>query len=236
MTFNNSANSFAGSFTGNGSGLTNAAIPNMQVFNGNGTFVVPAGVTRIMVEVWAGGGGGGSNSYCSFTWPDGSWTTSAQSGGGGGGGGYGKQVFDVVPGTSYPVIVGIGGVSNTDGGDSSFGSLITAFGGFGGSTCIYDSECSPYSVCGEGGPGGMSDAAVNIAGESGGDTETATDWAMPGNGGAAGCGGAGGKYFAVSDVSGVGHVPGGGGAGAIASRPSLLQGAHGGNGRVIVYY
>ncbi len=44
----------------NGFVIAASPIPNFQVFDTNGTFIVPDGVTRIMVEAWGGGGGGGS--------------------------------------------------------------------------------------------------------------------------------------------------------------------------------
>lgn len=122
------ANVFAGSFVGgssfgDGGGLTNLnAIPNMQVFTANGTFIVPTNVTRIMVEAWGGGGGGGGGAT-------GGPGSGAGGGGGGGGGGYSKGVFNVTPGASYTVCVGTGGSCLGDGEESSFGSLISATGG-----------------------------------------------------------------------------------------------------------
>ena len=93
-----------------------SAIPQMQVFDTSGTFTVPSGVTRIMVEVWGGGGGGGSS---------GQWVR----GSGGGGGGYGKGVFSVAGGQAFSVVVGSGGASGQGGGSSSFGDRIAATGG-----------------------------------------------------------------------------------------------------------
>jgi hypothetical protein len=57
---------------------------------GSGNWTVPAGVTKIMVEVW-GGGAGGSNSA------------------GGGGGGYIRAAFTVAPGDVIGYVVGLGG-------------------------------------------------------------------------------------------------------------------------------
>ncbi len=58
--------------------------------NATQTFTVPAGVTRMGVEVWSGGGGGAA-------------------GGGGGSGAYAYRVFDVTEGSTISVIVGGGG-------------------------------------------------------------------------------------------------------------------------------
>lgn len=54
------------------------------------TFSIPAGVTRIGVEIWSGGGGGAA-------------------GGGGGAGGYAYRVLDVFAGGTLSIIVGGGG-------------------------------------------------------------------------------------------------------------------------------
>jgi hypothetical protein len=190
-----------------------SSIPNMQVFNSVGTsqFIVPAGVTRIAVEVWGGGGGGGNATN----------NTPEPAGAGGGAGGYGKGVFAVTPGDGYTVVVGAGGGPAGPGGASSFGSLISAGGGSAGAN-------GPYSLGGAGGAGGTSSAPVNIAGGAG-------QWtSAPGGsyGGSAGNGGSGGTGDTGS-VSGSGQVPGGGGGGGFDLGDA---GGAGGQGRVIIYY
>lgn len=213
-------------FIGDGSGLTNvganvSAIPRMQVFTNSAAFVVPPGVTRIMVEVWGAGGGGGDNS----TW--------SNQGAGGGGGGYGKQVLDVTPGTDYPVIVGLGGESETDGGNSSFGNLISATGGHGG----HSEGPNYFEVPGE---GGVSQAAFNINGEDGGEvpflSSNSSYELLSGAGGAAGCGGLRVRGCKVNEVPRIGSEPGGGGSGGPCVGNELFPGARGGNGRVVVNY
>lgn len=85
-----------------------------RVFNTSGTFVVPAGITKIRVRV-LGAGCGGTNA-----------------GRGGCGGGYAHGEFAVTPGASHTVTVGagsVGGASPSAGGTSSFGVLISATGG-----------------------------------------------------------------------------------------------------------
>lgn len=145
------ATSFGGgTFFGNGSGLTNLyAIPNMQVFTNNGTFVVPTNATRIMVEVW-GGGGGGNDAYADIE------DNFSYANGGGGGGGYGKGIFCVTNGAIYSVTVGQGGTNSSAGGTSSFGSLICATG------------VSSDDGYGDGGGGGYSCALINMSGKGGG--------------------------------------------------------------------
>ena len=82
---------------------------------GSYSFTVPAGTTSVRVRVWGAGGGG----------------CATQSVSGGSGGGFSIGEFTVVAGTVYAVTVGAGGASNTSGGTSSFGSLISATGGTG---------------------------------------------------------------------------------------------------------
>ena len=62
------------------------------IFTSSGTFVVPAGVDTITVELVGSGGNGAFNG-----------------GGGGGGGGYARRTSAVSPGTTYSIVVGAGG-------------------------------------------------------------------------------------------------------------------------------
>jgi hypothetical protein len=189
----------------------------MEVFNEDGTFTVPDGVTTIMVEVWGGGGGGGT-------------ADSNDTASGGGGGGYGKQVFTVTPGDRYTVTVGQGGADSTPGGTTSFGSLISALGG-GGGTVLDEVVDNVF-----GGIGGTSDATVNIAGSDGQNTNVNADFIGVDGGSAGGGGGSGGHApnFDVPSPGLPGNIPGGGGS---SSDPgSSGTGGAGANGRVIVYY
>jgi hypothetical protein len=100
-----------GSGNGSGSGL---AYSNMQVYDSNGTFTVPTGVTKIMVEGWGGGRG-------------------ALSGGVGVGGSYGKAILSVISGNSYSINIGSAGINgqiaNVAGGNSTFGNIFLIPGG-----------------------------------------------------------------------------------------------------------
>jgi len=104
------------------------AIPHgVHNITSSGTWTVPAGVTTIEVEVWAGGSG--------------SWASiSGMSGGGGSGGGYArKRMTGVTPGAVATVVIGAGGTAGVSGttapgagGASSFvlgGTTISATGG-----------------------------------------------------------------------------------------------------------
>jgi hypothetical protein len=116
------------SASSSGGSLTNTSF---QVFDASGTFTVPAGITKIMVECWGAGGGAGSISGFAR----------------GGDGGYGKSIFTVIPGSSYPVSIGLGGLGA--GGASSFGSnLIVSNGGDYAinSSCIINGGSSTGSI------------------------------------------------------------------------------------------
>lgn len=200
-----------------------AAQAETRVFDANGSFVVPSGVTSVTVEVWAGGGGGGSNSGAS--------SSGGAAGGGGGGGGYAKRVVvPVTPGQSYSVTVGTGGVggipNGSPGTDSSFtgdgGVTVLARGGLGGVS----------GTGGNGGSVGIGDSGMTFAGGKGGNGSVN---AGGGGGGAAQLSGAGTAGVAGSGVTGGnGGSLGGGkggnknGSGQNGSSPGA---GGGGNGR-----
>lgn len=109
-----------------------------QTFTTSGTFIVPAGVTSVIVEAWGAGGsaGGWDNVYGGGSQ-------------GGGGGAYSRSLLTVSPGNSYNYSVGTGGASvnpnpttccfpGMKGGSSIFGSsLVVADGGDGGESGTY---------------------------------------------------------------------------------------------------
>ena len=159
------------------------------------TFTVPPNITSITVEAWGAGGGGYSGG-----------------GGGGAGGGYGKDVVTVIPGNTYSVVVGQGGVHNVgdndscragSGGASNFGNgLVVATGGQGGKK----SDSNPCSAPGIA-AGGTSTATVNV---NGGDGASApASQCCPGTGGNGG--GPGGGLGGGPDMPG--NFPGGGAGG-----------------------
>ena len=118
-------------------GTANAQI--VETFTSSTTWTCPVGVNSIQVECWGAGGAGGSASTASTS-------SSNRSGGGGGAGSYVKKTILVVPGTTYNVTVGVGGIKGgTSGASGYFGNsggksefsggtvtTLTASGGTGG--------------------------------------------------------------------------------------------------------
>jgi hypothetical protein len=188
---------------------------------GTYTWKVPPGITSICVEVW-GGGGGAQN------------VAANQNSGGGGGGGYGYACFNVVPGTTYTVIVGAGGSGSASGGSSSVGNLISATGGNPGGVAT---NCTSAS----GGAGGTSNASYSIVGETGGIGTgcPANTLGCGGNGGKAGNGGAGGVGGCTFSNGSAGTAPGGGGGGTWTApqvNNTPRSGAAGARGQVYIYF
>lgn len=183
-----------------------------DVFTSSGTWNKPGNVTansRVLIQVWAGGGGGYSGS-----------------GGGGGGGGF-KELWMLASdlGSTETVTIGSGGAVDTAGGNSSFGSHVTAYGGGTGSTggggggggaTAKGSDASG----GTGGAGGAPLFAY-VGGGNGGGTGVAGGSSSRGGGGGGGSAAAGGP----SEFAG-----GGGGGNAGAAGTSIYGGAGGGSG------
>jgi hypothetical protein len=145
------------------------AATNIQAFTSNGTFTVPVGVTRVIIEAWSGGGGGGGN--CG---PN----AAGAIGGGGGSGVYVKKSIAVVEGQTYTITIGQGGASGwstaqnvftqtgsgSSGGSTSFGNLLTIAGGTGGG----GANCTTFQyVGGGGGSPGTSSEILKVDGNGG---------------------------------------------------------------------
>lgn len=161
-----------------GKNITNYAEPKGKAtFLASGAFVSPPGVTRVKVTVTAGGGSG---SGCRGTS-----TSQTISGSGGGAGGTAISWVNVVPGVSYPVVVGSGGsavtgaINGNSGASSSFNGTVLALGGSGG------------TAGGGGGNGGNgSGSDIVISGGDGSDGQSG-DFIFAGNGGSSMWGGGG---------------------------------------------
>lgn len=181
-------------------------------FTASGSFITPPGYNAIKSILWGGGGGGNA-------------TGTPASGGGG------ACVAADIPhgdfGTSETIAVGAGGAVNTAGGNSSIGSLITAYGGGGGADGASGSGGGALSAGGASASPGrpLSDNNDNAGyggGVGGGATGGSTAWGGAGggtDGGSSVWGGAGGGNVAGTSVFGGnggangenGVAPGGGG-------------------------
>lgn len=193
----------------------NGKIPSFGTNKFSNYYGASKGLSMIDYLVVAGGGGaGGGNS------------TNRGSGGGGGGGGFLSGTIATLNPGVYPIIVGAGGgrggvhVTGSNGGDSSFNSIVAKGGGGGGS--LY----STYPNGRVGGSGGG--ATVNDAGTGGVLRSGAAGTSGQGNAG-------GGGYTHVDGGNGAG-AGGGGGAGSAGGDggpyTSASAGGDGGNGKV----
>jgi hyaluronate lyase len=227
-----------------------------STFGASTTWVCPANVTAVQVECWGAGGAGGS-AYKPVS--------GNAFGGGGAGGSYAKKnSVSVVPGASYTIAIGDGGVSaispslnSVSGGDSSFGSGSSASclakGGAGGQTVI----SSGSGIVGSGGVGSSAGSVGDVffAGGNGLVGQGSPTNTGGGGGGSAGTlslGGNATSYVGAAAVSGggaggngkdssgngdgsQGGSPGGGGGGARGSSVgSQALGGKGGAGQVVL--
>lgn len=180
---------------------------------GSYTFAPPTTERVFVVHVIGGGGGGGNGS-----------PSARSAGGGGGGGGYAMGVFSSTQiGSGITVTVGAGGEGSSNGGSSSFGSLLSASGGQGASGMT------------GGLPGGGSGGLLAIAGSAGqnGGAGPTTHTYGGGLGGSSFLGG-GGRGGTTGDGSNAGAGTGAGGGGG-AGTSFATSGGLGGSGAVIIY-
>ena len=99
----------------------NSQTTNTYSVAGSTTWTVPACVTSITVQAWAGGGGGGGvASYINGCFNTDNEACSA--GGGGGGGGFVSRVYTVIPGEVYTIVVGAGGAGGVGSGTGATGT------------------------------------------------------------------------------------------------------------------
>lgn len=219
-----------------------AATSDFQRFTSSGTWTKRAGVTTVIVELIGGGGGGGG--------AEGRAGGTQRVGGGAGGGGYrGRRVFAAEDlGATEVVTVAAGGAvgpgstnaNGSDGGmggDTTFGSLFTAFGGGEGS------GGQGVSVKGGGGGGSGSAGALGVGGApnlsdittndntSGGGASAKTDGSIGGSSEEGGGSGGGGDDSVAGRPGGKSLIgaPGGGGGGGVSSANVENAGGEGGD-------
>jgi hypothetical protein len=163
---------------------------NEQVFNANGTWTAPTGVTKAWVTIVSGGGGGGAAS-----------STNGAGIGGAGGAQYTGQ-FTVVPATGYTVTIGGGGAGATALGGNVQGSA--------GSASVFGSTTIAGGLEGRAGGGSQGyifttpgQSSFGIGGTAGGGSAT-------GGSAAANSGGGGGGAQAGSATTTTGGTGGSG--------------------------
>ena len=180
---------------------------------GTHTWVCPAGVRFVLVEVWGAGGGGGGG----------------QSGGGNGGGGgaagaFARKYVPVTPSTTYTLVVGAKGAGGTFSVD-----------GASGQQSHFNS-----AVIGGGGGGGVNGAGSGVGGTGG--TASGGDINVNGNAGSnrsGTAGGTGGRNVQNGFAGGAegaappSHAPGHGGGGGRGTG-SPTAGGNGNDGLVVL--
>jgi hypothetical protein len=221
---------YIGTIAATGGSITTSGNYKIHTFTGTSNFVVTDAPTGTTVEVLliAGGGAGGSG-Y----------------GGGGGGGGYYYNTGLSVTASTYTVTIGAGGTNTagslgigTNGSDTIFGALATAYGGGGGG----DYNASAVGTAGNGGSGGgaggagasSANAGTALAGQgSNGGIGAGSSISNAVGGGGGGAGGAGGA--ASTSIGGAGGIGStnpiiGSTVGQAVSTSYYLSGGGGGGG------
>lgn len=244
--------------TSNGTTWTSAAATGVgssyQEFLASGTWTKPAGVTWVYIEAIGGGGGGANRTAAS---------SGTISGGGGGGGFNCKIVLASTLSATVTVTIGAGGsgganasnASGTAGGNTTFGSYLTATGGGPGINSSYGEANGGAGGSGEqtsgvrtfttkapggygsGAGGDAQDTNVNssqaggnsMKGGAGGGAAVAATTGAAGSSVDGGNGGAGNAT--LNTKGGNGTVPGGGGGGSTNNG----GGGNGADGRVRVW-
>lgn len=205
-----------------------------QAFTVSGTWIKPAGLAPsalVQIQAWAGGGGG-----------------SVVSQDGGGGGGYSSIiVYASQLNATESVIVGLGGPAGnpgTNGGNSTFAGIVTAYGGAGGKSG--SGGGGGGGTGGAGGYGCVAGASGVVASANGfaiNEAGGSTNGSVPqgrasmyggGCGGQTGSGYAGGSWFGGGGGSADGAPSGGigywGGAGGATGGTGVAPAGGGGSG------
>lgn len=234
LSLNNSlydgATAVAGGYAYYVGGVGSAGTPTSTEFTSNGSYNVPSGVDKVIIEAWGAGGGGGGGG-------------TVGDGGTGGGGAYVNALVNVTALESLTVEIGGGGGA----GDFSSGGsgTISGDGGGGGGHTEVNRTGTPLVIAAGGGGGGGGDnssATPGGDGGPGGDNSdgfdgTSSSSAGGGGGATSSSGGSGGTGGNNTGSSG-GSQSGGDGADGRSNQGSdgsknnggTASGGDGGNG------
>ena len=207
-----------------------------KVFSTASSYTPSAGTTAIIVQVVGGGGGGGGTP-----------ATSSSQNAVGGGGAAGGMAMSYLPISSLtlPVSISVGtsgqgvvGAAGQKGGNTAFGSYLSANGGVGGLLGAAAASGAPYVLQSPAGGVGSGGTIINVNGSPGGQATFITLGAgISGVGGSSPLGGAGGTGGSTasggySNATGVG---GGGGGSAAGPSASAQGGGAGGAGVIYIW-
>lgn len=211
---------------------------NSTIYNtaGSATFIVPAGVYRLLVYGVGGGGGAQAGQ-----------ATATNTAGGRGGNGAVPQLIQLAvnPADSIAVVIGAGGTGGASnladgntGAASTFGGLYFAGGIGSNNQKIYTSNGMSQTFGGSGGAAGPntgSDGDRSITGVGGSGQGAASGNNAGGGGGGAGFANGGSAGSGGSSTTGQNGSNGGGGGGGGGGGPGGT-GGNGGPGYIAVYY
>jgi hypothetical protein len=206
---------------------------NVQTFTSTGTYTPTPGTNSVIVEALGGGGAGGGVSAAS----------AGQSGGGGGGAGgsWGKgrylSSFSGVTVTIGAGGTGVSGANGNAGGTTSFGALLSAPGGNGGSAMTPGSTFPGTAGGGSAGSAPTGGTIENNSGYNGGSSLAISSvFGISGDGGGSQKGG-GAYHTANATAVGVAATTKGtgGSGGFVIASGSAVAGGAGASGLVVVY-
>jgi len=198
---------------------------NIQTITATGTYTPTAGMAYCEVKILGGGGAGGGAPATS--------AIQCAAGGSGGAGEYAVGVFSAATiGASQAITIGAGGIGSTgdgpDGGPTSIGALMTAFGGQGANAGTAQTTCGAT----DGGDGGIGGTGGNYRtpgapGNVGIVTIITPGFIAVGGIGASSQIGSGGIPQVGAGFPGLGYGSGGSGA---SNFPGTIAATNGGNG------
>ncbi|WP_456309765.1 glycine-rich domain-containing protein [Serratia proteamaculans] len=199
----------------------------------SGPYIPSPGAKRIRVTLIGGGAGGGggqgnSNGYVS-------------AGSGGGAGGVSRKTIDLTSASPFQVTIGVGGRAGVfssdqpgDGGVSTFGSNMVAYGGGRGSNCG-SVAFGVTQLVANGGGGISSGGDINTIGGSGGTAIILGQGYVSGGGGNSVVAGGGQPITTSVSTNGIDGSYGSGGSGAyVLAGGSEKIGGRGGDGVCII--